>query len=455
MLGQIFSALGGALGDACGGGMFSTIGRFAGRSLGNYIEQSNIQAEEYYRHRRHLDNLYIEATTEGRVIPIIYGYAKVQGHMIWALPLKEAMHEEATSKNFHGTDIERSIQHDTSYTYYASFALGICEGEITDISRAWAGGDLIDISKYKCRIYKGSKDQTPDPLIESAQGAGKTPAFRGLAYIVFEELPLKEFGNKVPHFSFEVQKKCGAEGVEDMVRSMVMIPGSGEFVYDTIIQQKITKSDGVTLMKVDINSHNHKNIADSLFSLDQLQSTCPNLEWVAPVVCWFGDNLNAGECSIVPRVEYNDKNSISSEVWKVAGYNRDTAKLVSRDDKGNPNYGGSVNDASVLRYLEELQRRNLKVMLYPMFFLDIPQKPWRGHLSGIPEDIDKFFNKPDGYKNFILHYARLVAGKVDAFVIGSELIGLTKINAASRFPAVDQLIDLAEKVKAILGPSTI
>lgn len=95
-------------------------------------------------------------------------------------------------------------------------------------------------------------------------------------------------------------------------------------------------------------------------------------------------------------------------------------------------------------------------MLYPMFFMDLPQKPWRGHLSGSFDSIINFFNKPDGYKNFILHYARLAIGKVDAFIIGSELIGLTKISdGCGNFPAVNELIDLAEKVKAILGPDVI
>jgi hypothetical protein len=54
-----------------------------------------------------------------------------------------------------------------------------------------------------------------------------------------------------------------------------------------------------------------------------------------------------------------------------------------------------------------------------------------------------------------LHYAKLVAGRVDAFIIGSELKSLTKISDDNDFPAVEELIDLAHKAKQILGPNVI
>lgn len=118
---------------------------------------------------------------------------------------------------------------------------------------------------------------------------------------------------------------------------------------------------------------------------------CPNIKWVAPVVCWFGDSLDIANCTIKPAVEFNDPNTQYSEQWQVGKYLRDTARLVSRDADDFPKYGGSVNDASLIRYLQELKRRNFKVMFYPMFFLDVWQKPWRGHLTGCVNSIVDFF----------------------------------------------------------------
>ncbi|XVN41715.1 MAG: glycoside hydrolase TIM-barrel-like domain-containing protein [Rickettsia endosymbiont of Argas persicus] len=232
-----------------------------------------------------------------------------------------------------------------------------------------------------------------------------------------------------------------------------MIPGSGEFVYDTEVQYKTLKSSfGGVINHEAINSHNHYNIADSVHSLNQLQTICPNIIWIAPVVSWFGDSLDINNCSIKPAVEFNDPLTSYSCVWQVGSYNRANAKIISKDERNNPNYGGSVNDASLMRYLIELKRRNLKIMFYPMFFMDLPGKPWRGHVSGSAEAVSNFFRKAEGYNNFILHYARLVKDYVDAFIIGSELIGITSIrDSANNFPAINELCNLAILVKEVVG----
>jgi hypothetical protein len=54
------------------------------------------------------------------------------------------------------------------------------------------------------RIHTGSDDQQPDPLIATAEGADQCPAFRGMAYVVFESLQLADFGNRIPTLSFEI-----------------------------------------------------------------------------------------------------------------------------------------------------------------------------------------------------------------------------------------------------------
>ena len=54
------------------------------------------------------------------------------------------------------------------------------------------------------RLHLGSEGQGVDPLIASAEGAGNAPAYRGLAYVVFENLQLADFGNRIPSLSFEV-----------------------------------------------------------------------------------------------------------------------------------------------------------------------------------------------------------------------------------------------------------
>jgi hypothetical protein len=57
----------------------------------------------------------------------------------------------------------------------------------------------------KIYTYLGTSDQMPDPTIESWEGVGEVPAFRGTAYVVFKRLLLTDFGNRVPALEFLVQ----------------------------------------------------------------------------------------------------------------------------------------------------------------------------------------------------------------------------------------------------------
>ncbi len=82
MLGKVLATMGGFLGNILGGGMISTIMRFTGRSLGNYLERSSNDPDEYYHTKYHLNNLYIKAHTNGMPIPLIFGKARVGGHII-------------------------------------------------------------------------------------------------------------------------------------------------------------------------------------------------------------------------------------------------------------------------------------------------------------------------------------------------------------------------------------
>ena len=458
MLGSILSSIGGSIGKSLGGGILSTIGRYAGNRLGNYLEKKWFsRSKTRLKVTNARDSFHIAKAEYGNSIPLVFGRMRVPGQIIWVKQVTANRHAHTTSKYFKKNRLTLNTRH-LSWTYNFTFAMVICEGEIAEIARVWLDDKLIDLRKYKFKLYKGDEEQMPDPVM-SANSKEPIPAYRGIAYIVFYELPLADFDDTIPIFSFEVTRKASLNqdaSVEDLVKAMTMIPGSGEYVYDTIKQQKIILARfGSEIRRESINSHNHYNIANSIHSLDQLQMTCQNIEWVSPVVCWFGNSVDAKECIIRPGFEFNQDNIKYTEEWRVGRYVRDNAYQISRDEHNNPNYGGSVNDGSVVRYLIEIKRRNLKVMFYPMFFLDVPRKPWRGRVTSAPEHIRNFFRREQGYNEFILHYAHLVKNHVDGFVIGSELIGLTKVRDGSGFPAVEELVNLARMVKEIVGPNVV
>ncbi len=63
-----------------------------------------------------------------------------------------------------------------------------------------------------------------------------------------------------------------------------------------------------------------------------------------------------------------------------------------------------------------------------------------------------------GYRRFVLHQAHLAAeaGGVEAFLVGSEMRGLTRVrDAAGAYPFVEALISLAAEVKAILPAAKV
>ena len=86
--------------------------------------------------------------------------------------------------------------------------------------RVWADGKLLDLSKVTYRVYKGTESQTVDSLMTTKEGSGNAPAYRGLAYIIFEDLQLNAYGNRIPQLSFEITKpvtRSDNDAVGDLV----------------------------------------------------------------------------------------------------------------------------------------------------------------------------------------------------------------------------------------------
>ncbi|MEP1143866.1 MAG: glycoside hydrolase TIM-barrel-like domain-containing protein [Henriciella sp.] len=389
------------------------------------------------------------------------------GQVIWASRFKEKSSEQSSGKG--GPKY-------VNYTYSVSVAIALCQGPITRLDRVWANGEQVALSNYNWRLYRGDETQLPDPLIEAIEGSDETPAFRGTAYIVFEDLPLDAFGNRLPQFSFEVVRAGdGSEhSLSQTVQGVNIIPASGEFVYATsVIRER--RFPGI---ERPLNMNNSHGGADFSISLDQLQSDLPRVDHAALTVGWFGIDLRAGSCTIRPGVELKDRSTVPYS-WKVGAFDRDTAYLISQTD-GSPNYGGTPADDAVLEGIAALKAAGIAVTLSPFLFMDVPEEnglpdpyggdeqlpfPWRGRITvgadgtrAAREEIEAFVGEDGGhgFRNFILHHARLAkrAGGVEAILIGSEMATLTRIrDHQGRFPFAEALTSIANEVKAIVGPS--
>lgn len=484
----VLQTVGSVVGGAVGGPVGATLGNLAGTLAGNAIDQA-LQPDTATRYAIGPRLKIMDGVTasEGAGIPRVYGRARLGGQLIWSTRFLERASFSVQNTPGRGKGGRGATTVNVSYSYSASFAVALCEGPIGFVRRIWADGAELDLTKITIRIYSGTEDQSPDPLILAKEGLESTPAFRGVAYVVFDDLPLAAFGNRIPQFTFEVVKPVS--GLGTMIRAVDIIPGATEAGY--LPSQKLNFwSLGSTDTE---NRHQMTAASDWIASIDALQALCPNLESVALVVAWFGDDLRAAHCSIAPGVDSVFKtlghfNAIFGSFWppdwSVAGQNRATARLVSQID-GRSAYGGTPSDASVKEAIIDLRARGLSVVFYPFLMMDVPPGntlpdpysgmngqpvfPWRGRITcdpapgrpGSPDgsataqtQVEAFFTR---YRSFILHYVNLcrAAGGVEAFLIGSELIGLTRVRSGpGSYPAVAALTQLAAEVKSIFGSGT-
>lgn len=222
---------------------------FAGSMVGSAIDRALFGSGEQNLAGPRLNDLTVQSSADGAALPKVYGTMRLAGNVIWSTGLEETVHTEEVGggSNLGGGG---SI---TTYTYKTDVAVAICEGEITGIRRIWADTKLIyDVSDSAgiaalavsegraaaLRIYTGTESQDPDPLIQAAEGAANTPAHRGVAYIVVEDLQLADFGNRLPNFQFEVvQAGTAAWHVQtaidwDNTISSNVFPSSASYVDD-------------------------------------------------------------------------------------------------------------------------------------------------------------------------------------------------------------------------------
>jgi hypothetical protein len=185
-----------AVGSALGGPIGAAIGAVAGQAI-----DARLFAPKARQGPR-LADLALQTSAYGTPLPKLFGTMRIAGTVIWAAGLRETR-----SSSGNGKGRPRTV----SYSYSASFAVALSARPIRAVRRIWADGKLLrgSAGDFKAetgfRLYTGDEEQAPDPLIVSAEGEGGTPAYRGLAYAVFEDLQLADYGNRIPSLSFEVE----------------------------------------------------------------------------------------------------------------------------------------------------------------------------------------------------------------------------------------------------------
>jgi hypothetical protein len=171
-----------------------------------------------------LNDLKVSVADFGTPMNYFYGLRRFQGNPIFfAEDIREEKHHHKGKGGKYN-----------DYTYFGTFAVLIADHQIDAVTRMWADKHLIydatgvgpimpfaDLSGFAviankllgltprnhCRIYLGTEDQEADPrmlaTIEAKFGTGSCPAYRGVSYVMFDDVPLEKFGNRVPQISIE------------------------------------------------------------------------------------------------------------------------------------------------------------------------------------------------------------------------------------------------------------
>jgi len=205
MAALVLSVAGGVIGGAVFGPAGAIAGRLVGAIGGNLIDRALFAThEERNVEGPRLADLDVMASTEGAPIPRVYGRARLAGQVIWATKIEEVIsfHSETEGGKGGGNTVTTNT---TTFTYFANFAVGLCAGPIGRVGRVWADGKPLDLVGLTVRTYAGSEGQTPDPLIVAREGAGNAPAYRGLAYVLFERLDWRRSGA-------HLLERCGIRG---------------------------------------------------------------------------------------------------------------------------------------------------------------------------------------------------------------------------------------------------
>ena len=284
--------------------------------------------------------------------------------------------------------------------------------------------------------------------------------------------------------------------LEVLARSVTIIPGTTEFGYGTTPVTRVESGEY-------LNRVSTQPLTDFKHSIEDLLVSAPNLKHVSLVVSWHGTDLRIGNCQIIPKVE-NVTMTTAPFSWQVGPVTRGAAQVVSYlADK--PAIGGAPSDRTIYEAITFLKSKGLQVTVYPLIMMDVPHGntlpnpyggsgqptyPWRGRITCYPAPgqngtVDKtaaaatqvgaFFGTVSAghfswnagqqrvnysgpsdewsMRRFILHMATIAdAAGADDFLIGSELVGITRIRSdASTFPGVNHLISLLGQVRSKLG----
>ena len=342
--GQIIGGVVGALaGFMIAGAAGALKGASIGMSIGGVLDPPKLPTTMGPR----LTDTTMQTSTYGATIPRVYGTVPVVGNIFWLENNKLKEVSKKTKVSGKGGSKQTII----TFSYFATFAVGLCQGPIAGIRRIWIGSKLLyDAGSSEASaviasnnatalftLHLGESTQAADARMQATVGIANTSAFRGLAYIVFRDLPLADYGNSLAGTQVKVE---------------VMQTSS---MYDTQTQQNIFYDTSYYAMACspDISvaiSRNGSIVTSRDNTNFKLSQTLPAYDWrdvayngkVFCAVSWTGANTATSTDGItwIVRTKFQ---TLSPNLYHIRAYNGVFYAITSQVGSGC--FIGISNDA--------------------------------------------------------------------------------------------------------------
>ena len=284
--------------------------------------------------------LHVTASTEGAPIPRLYGRVRLGGQSSGPTDFEEEQVTTDSGRQGKGRQAAARVKRSTEYRYFANFAVALCEGEITGIGRVWADGKELDLARVVYRAVHRQRDAGARQSDQRARWARQcAPAYRGTAYVVFEDLPLARFGNRLPQLSFEVFR-AGRCRFGEQIRGVVTDPGLGRV--------RLCDRAGRAACRRGRSQRGERAHAARAARTGRSRSTscrrrCPTRERVSLVVALVRQRSARGPCQLKPGVERRRQGDGAARLDASRAW-RAPARIWSATRDGRPAYGGTPSD---------------------------------------------------------------------------------------------------------------
>lgn len=218
-----------SLGIGTAGG--AMLGASIGSSLGGVVESYMFAPKQK---KPNSASIRLQTSEYGTPIPVVYGERVVSGNCIWYGNFQ---------KEYKYIRVAGDNNNYYAWTYKVSVAFAICANKI-DLINCRMDNIYVDVNNLPqdavARFYNGTQT-SPDSAIQQILGSA-TPVWKGLSYIVFENLYLGT-DSSVPQFLFTVRSKGnlymsdGEGGVlpADVIRDALCNPFYGAGLVTTML----------------------------------------------------------------------------------------------------------------------------------------------------------------------------------------------------------------------------